>query len=77
MDAAKMVEPIQQLPIPRAADAISKLATAPPAATVRYAGADEVAAAIELRDEPGISAHYRRGLVRTLTARACEEAATR
>jgi CO/xanthine dehydrogenase FAD-binding subunit len=31
--------------------------------------------AIELRDEPGVSAHYRRALVRTLVARACAEAA--
>jgi carbon-monoxide dehydrogenase medium subunit len=35
------------------------------------------AEAIDVRDEPGVSAHYRRGLVRTLVARACEEAATR
>jgi hypothetical protein len=33
-----------------------------------------IAASLELRDEPGISAHYRRGLVRTLVERACEEA---
>jgi carbon-monoxide dehydrogenase medium subunit len=39
--------------------------------------ADPAAAAdaIELRDEPGVSAHYRRALVRTLVARACAEAA--
>ena len=35
------------------------------------------AEAVDVRDEPGVSAHYRRGLVRTLVARACEEAATR
>jgi CO/xanthine dehydrogenase FAD-binding subunit len=33
------------------------------------------AEAIEPRDEPGVSAHYRRALVRTLVARACAEAA--
>lgn len=51
--------------------------TVRPSATGAAAVADDVAAAVELRDEPGISAHYRRGLVRTLTARACEEAAAR
>ncbi|MBW0104972.1 xanthine dehydrogenase family protein subunit M [Pseudonocardia sp. KRD291] len=51
--------------------------TVRPTGTGPTAMADEVAAAIDLRDEPGISAHYRRGLVRTLTARAFEEAATR
>jgi CO/xanthine dehydrogenase FAD-binding subunit len=30
--------------------------------------------AVRVRDEPGISAHYRRGLVRTLVERACAEA---
>lgn len=33
-------------------------------------------AAIDPRDEPGLSAHYRRALTRTLVARACEEAAS-
>ncbi len=51
--------------------------TVRPSATGAAAVGDEVAAAVTLRDEPGISAHYRRGLVRTLTARACEEAETR
>lgn len=51
--------------------------TVRPTGTGAAAMADEVAAALELRDEPGISAHYRRGLVRALTARALEEAATR
>jgi carbon-monoxide dehydrogenase medium subunit len=37
--------------------------------------AAEIAGALELRDEPGVSAHYRRGLVRTLVGRAREEAA--
>ncbi|MHA6625912.1 FAD binding domain-containing protein [Pseudonocardia sichuanensis] len=36
---------------------------------------EAAAEAIDARDEPGISAHYRRGLVRTLVARACAEAA--
>ncbi|MBN9790868.1 MULTISPECIES: xanthine dehydrogenase family protein subunit M [unclassified Pseudonocardia] len=36
---------------------------------------DEVADGLELRDEAGIPAGYRRGLVRTLVARAREEAA--
>jgi carbon-monoxide dehydrogenase medium subunit len=36
--------------------------------------AEEAAAAVRVRDEPGVSAHYRRGLVRTLVQRACEEA---
>jgi CO/xanthine dehydrogenase FAD-binding subunit len=38
---------------------------------------EAAAEAIDVRDEPGVSAHYRRGLVRTLVARACEEAAAR
>jgi carbon-monoxide dehydrogenase medium subunit len=33
--------------------------------------------AVEPRDEPGVSAHYRRALTRTLVARACEEAGSR
>jgi carbon-monoxide dehydrogenase medium subunit len=36
--------------------------------------AEEAAAAVRVRDEPGVSAHYRRGLARTLVQRACEEA---
>jgi CO/xanthine dehydrogenase FAD-binding subunit len=36
--------------------------------------AEEAAAAVRVRDEPGVSAHYRRGLVRTLVRRACAEA---
>jgi carbon-monoxide dehydrogenase medium subunit len=36
---------------------------------------EAAAEAIEVRDEPGVSAHYRRGLTRTLVARACAEAA--
>ncbi|OZM81242.1 xanthine dehydrogenase family protein subunit M [Pseudonocardia sp. MH-G8] len=44
-------------------------------ALVSYSRAAAAAAeAIEARDEPGLSAHYRRGLVRTLVARACTEA---
>ncbi|WP_219413273.1 FAD binding domain-containing protein [Pseudonocardia nigra] len=35
------------------------------------------AEAIDPRDEPGASAHYRRALTRTLVARACEEAGSR
>jgi carbon-monoxide dehydrogenase medium subunit len=38
------------------------------------ARAAAAADSLELRDEPGISAHYRRGRVRTLVERACEEA---
>lgn len=42
---------------------------------VRPAGtADEIADALALRDEPGAPAAYRRGLVRTLVARARDEA---
>ncbi|ORB30000.1 FAD binding domain-containing protein [Mycolicibacterium parafortuitum] len=37
--------------------------------------AEAVAAGIDLRDDGGFSVHYRRGLVRTLVERACEEAA--
>ena len=44
----------------------------PVVATGRDAAA--IAGALDLRDEPGISAHYRRGLVRTLVTRAYEEA---
>jgi 2-furoyl-CoA dehydrogenase FAD binding subunit len=41
---------------------------------VRPAGSpDEVADGLDLRDEPGVPASYRRGLVRTLVARAREE----
>jgi CO/xanthine dehydrogenase FAD-binding subunit len=36
---------------------------------------EAAAEAIDVRDEPGVSAHYRRGLTRTLVARACAEAA--
>jgi len=36
---------------------------------------DAAAAAIDVRDEPGVSAHYRRALTRTLVDRACAEAA--
>jgi CO/xanthine dehydrogenase FAD-binding subunit len=36
--------------------------------------AEEAAAAVRVRDEPGVSAHYGRGLVRTLVTRACAEA---
>jgi CO/xanthine dehydrogenase FAD-binding subunit len=43
---------------------------------VSHARAAAAAAeAIDVRDEPGVSAHYRRGLTRTLVARACTEAA--
>jgi CO/xanthine dehydrogenase FAD-binding subunit len=38
---------------------------------------EAAAEAIDVRDEPGVSAHYRRALTRTLVARACEEAAVR
>lgn len=41
------------------------------------AAGDAAAAAIDVRDEPGVSAHYRRALTRTLVARACEEARDR
>lgn len=41
------------------------------------AAADAAAAAIDARDEPGASAHYRRALTRTLVVRACEEACAR
>jgi carbon-monoxide dehydrogenase medium subunit len=48
---------------------------APTPVLVERAGtAEEIAGALELRDEPGISAHYRRGLVRTLVQRARKEA---
>jgi carbon-monoxide dehydrogenase medium subunit len=54
-------------------DAEAVLAGGAVAAEVGAAAAE----AIDVRDEPGVSAHYRRGLVRTLVARACEEAAVR
>lgn len=41
------------------------------------AAADAVAGSVELRDEPGLSAPYRRGLVRTLVERAGAEATAR
>lgn len=46
-----------------------------PAAASRFADLAEVVATnIDLRDDGDLSAHYRRGLVRTLVERACEEA---
>lgn len=36
--------------------------------------AEEIAAGLDVRDEPGVSAHYRRGLARTLVRRAVAEA---
>jgi carbon-monoxide dehydrogenase medium subunit len=44
-------------------------------AQVHSRAASAAAEAIDVRDEPGVSAHYRRALVRTLVTRACEEAA--
>jgi CO/xanthine dehydrogenase FAD-binding subunit len=38
---------------------------------------EAAAAAIEMRDQPGVSARYRRALTATLVARACEEAGSR
>lgn len=47
-----------------------------PAASSRFADlAEAVATNVNLRDDGDFSAHYRRGLVRTLVERACEEAA--
>jgi carbon-monoxide dehydrogenase medium subunit len=47
-----------------------------PAATSRFADLAEVVATnVDFRDDGDFSAHYRRGLVRTLVERACEEAA--
>ncbi|MCU1666910.1 MAG: molybdopterin dehydrogenase [Pseudonocardia sp.] len=43
----------------------------------RIPAGEAAAAAIDPRDEPGVSAHYRRALTRTLVERACEEAAAR
>jgi CO/xanthine dehydrogenase FAD-binding subunit len=42
---------------------------------IRSRAGEAAAEAIDVRDEPGVSAHYRRGLARTLVARACAEAA--
>jgi CO/xanthine dehydrogenase FAD-binding subunit len=39
--------------------------------------AEAAAEAIDVRDEPGATAHYRRGLTRTLVTRACTEATAR
>jgi CO/xanthine dehydrogenase FAD-binding subunit len=59
-------------PVPlRIPDAESALAGGAAAAAVGEAAAE----AIDARDEPGVSAHYRRALTRTLVARACEDAA--
>jgi carbon-monoxide dehydrogenase medium subunit len=61
-------------PIPvRAAPGPDFTGTVEPARFGEFAAA--VAEHAEIRDEPGISAHYRRGLVRTLVERACKEAA--
>jgi CO/xanthine dehydrogenase FAD-binding subunit len=46
-------------------------------ARIHSRAGEAAAGAIDVRDEPGASAHYRRGLTRTLVARACEEAVTR
>jgi carbon-monoxide dehydrogenase medium subunit len=57
------------------ADRVVLGGVAPTPVLVERAGtAEEIAGALELRDEPGISAHYRRGLVRTLVQRARKEA---
>jgi carbon-monoxide dehydrogenase medium subunit len=70
LDAARIVlggvGPVP-LRVPRAEAALA--AGAAPA-EVGAVAAEE----IDVRDEPGVSAHYRRGLTRTLVARACEEA---
>jgi CO/xanthine dehydrogenase FAD-binding subunit len=47
---------------------------APVPLLVESVDAAEIAAGLELRDEPGISAHYRRGLARTLVQRAVAQA---
>ena len=47
---------------------------APVPLLVESLDADEIAESLDLRDEPGISAHYRRGLARTLVQRAVGEA---
>jgi CO/xanthine dehydrogenase FAD-binding subunit len=71
LDAARVVlGGVAPVPL-RVPAAEAVLAEAGPHAQAAAAAAE----AIEVRDEPGISAHYRRGLVRTLVARACAEAA--
>ncbi|MFC4947874.1 FAD binding domain-containing protein [Pseudonocardia sp. GCM10023141] len=52
----------------------SNVSDVTPLDTPARRAATAAAAAIDPRDEPGVSAHYRRGLVRTLVERACEEA---
>ncbi|MGI5130978.1 FAD binding domain-containing protein [Pseudonocardia sp. CA-107938] len=47
---------------------------APVPLLVESVDADEIAAGLDLRDEPGISAHYRRGLARTMVQRAVAQA---
>jgi 2-furoyl-CoA dehydrogenase FAD binding subunit len=47
---------------------------APVPLPVESVDAAEIADGLDLRDEPGISAHYRRGLARTLVQRAVEQA---
>jgi len=55
-------------PVPmRVPKAETALAAGRSAAEVGEAAAE----AIDVRDEPGVSAHYRRGLTRTLVTRAC------
>lgn len=52
----------------------TELTRSTPLGTPAARAAAVAAAAIDPRDEPGVSAHYRRALVRTLVERACEEA---
>jgi carbon-monoxide dehydrogenase medium subunit len=47
---------------------------APVPLLVQSLDADEIVAGLDVRDEPGVSAHYRKGLARTLVARAVAEA---
>jgi carbon-monoxide dehydrogenase medium subunit len=73
LDAARVVlGGVAPVPL-RVPDAEGVLAAAGAPAEVGAAAA----AAVEVRDEPGASAHYRRALTRTLVARACAEAARR
>jgi CO/xanthine dehydrogenase FAD-binding subunit len=73
LDAARVVlGGVAPVPL-RVPDAEGVLAAAGAPAEVGAAAA----AAVEVRDEPGASAHYRRALTRTLVERACAEAARR
>ncbi len=82
LDAARIVlggvAPVP-LRVPAAEAVLAEVVSGSECSSTRIHSRAAAAAAdaIDPRDEPGISAHYRRALTRTLVARACEEASAR